>query len=154
MGNLNFNSLDLSNKKTKQSTDIIFNHNFYPLINKPTRITDSSSSIIAHIWTNVSNTCIKSGIIAHCVADHLAVIQVSNLGKIKTNTVPNVSWYALSNLTKFSISLENADLCNVKNQDNPENCFKNFNDLLIDEFKKFIPLKQGFLTGGKFTSWG
>ena len=90
MGDLNFNLLDLSDKKTEQFTDIMFNYNFYPLINIPTRITDSSSSAIDHMWTNVSNTSIKSGIIAHCVADHLPVIQVSNLGKIKTNSVPSV----------------------------------------------------------------
>ena len=96
MGDLNRNLLDLSDKKTEQFTDIMFNYNFYPLINKPTRITDSSSSAIDHIWTNVSNTSIKSGIIAHCAADHLPVIQVSNLGKIKTNSVSKVRCYALS----------------------------------------------------------
>ena len=113
----------------------MFNYNFFPLINKPTRITDSSSSAIDHIWTNVSNTSIKSGIIAHCVADHLPVIQVSILGKIKTNSVSNVKCYALSNLRKCRASLENADLCNVKNQDNPDNCFMYLNDLLIEEFE-------------------
>ena len=46
MGDLNFNLLDLSDKKTEQFTDIMFNNNFYPLINKPSRITDSSSSAI------------------------------------------------------------------------------------------------------------
>ena len=101
----------------------MFNYNFYPLINKPTRITDSSSSAVDHIWTNVSNISIKSGIIAHCVADHLPVIQVSNLRKIKTNPVPNVRCYALSNLRKFRAYLENADLCNVENQNNPDKLF-------------------------------
>ena len=48
MGDLNFNLLDLSDKKTEQFTDIMFSYNFYPLINKPTRITDSSSSTIGH----------------------------------------------------------------------------------------------------------
>ena len=75
------------------------------------------------------------------MADHLPVIQVSNLGKIKTNPVPNVRCYA-SNIRKFRASLENADLCNVENQDNPDNCFKNLHDLLIEEFEKFIPLKE------------
>ena len=127
MGDLNFNLLDLSDKKTEQFTDIMFNYNFYPLINIP-EITDSSSSTIDHTWTNVSNTSIKSIIIAHCVADHLPVILVSNLGKIKTNLVSNVRWYALSNLRKFNASSENVDPCNVENQDNPDNCFKNLYD--------------------------
>ena len=69
MGYLNYNLLDLSDKKTEQFTHIMFNYNFYLLINKPTRITDSSSSAIDHFWNNVSNTSIKNDIIAHCVAD-------------------------------------------------------------------------------------
>ena len=142
MGDLNCNLLDLSDKMTEQFTDIMFNYNFHPLINRPTRITDSSLSTTDHIWTNFSNTSIKRGIIAHCVSDHLPVIQVSNLGKIKTNSVSNVRWCVLSNLRKFSASLENADLCNVENQDNSDNCFKNLYDLLIDEFEKFVPLKE------------
>ena len=89
MGDLNFDLLDLSDKKTEQFTDIMFNENFYPLINKPPRITDSSSSAIDYTWTNVSNISIKSGIIAHCVADHLLVIQVSNLGKITKEMLTN-----------------------------------------------------------------
>ena len=48
-GDLNFNLLGLSDKKTEQFTDIVFNYNFYPLINKHTRIIDSSSSAIDHI---------------------------------------------------------------------------------------------------------
>ena len=143
-------------RKTKLNPQDIrktkINYNFYPLINKPTRITDSSSSAIDRIWTNVSNTSIESGIIAHCIVDHLPVIQVSNLGKIKTNPVPNVRCYALSNLRKFRASLENADLCNVENQDNPDYCFKNLHDLLIEEFEKFIPLKKSSKTA-KHSEW-
>ena len=146
MRDLYFNLSDLFNKKTEQFTDIMFNYNFYPLINKSTRIANWSSSTIDHIWTNVSNTCIKSGIIAHCVADHQPVIQVSNLGKIKTNSVSEVRWYVLSNLRKFSASSENTDLRNVKNQDNRDNCFKNLHDLLIDELEKFIPPKESSKT--------
>ena len=128
MGDLNFNLLDLSDEKTEQFTDIMFNYNFYPLINKSTGITDSSFSTIDHIWTNVSNTSIKSGIITHCVADHLPVIQVANLGSFKTNSVSKVRWHALSNFKRFSVSLENANLRNVVNQDNPDNCFMNLYD--------------------------
>ena len=84
------------------------------------------------------------------MADHLPVIQVSNLGKIKSSLVSNVRWYALSNLGKFSASLENADLCNVKNQNNPDNCFKNLYDLLIEKFEQFIPLKESSKTTKHF----
>ena len=82
----------------------------------------------------------------------LPVIQVSNLEKIKTNSVSKVRCYALSNLKKSSASLKNADLCNVENQDNPDNCFKNLYDLLIDKFEKFVPLKESSKTT-KHSEW-
>ena len=77
MGDFNLHLLDSSDNNTQLLTDAMFNSNFYPLINKPTRITGSSASTINHIWTNVTNTRINSGIITHCVADHLPVKQVS-----------------------------------------------------------------------------
>ena len=86
------------------------------------------------------------------MADHLPVIQVSNLIKMKTNSVSKVRCYALSNLRKFSASSKNADLYNVENQDNPDNCFKNLYDMLIDEFEKFIPLKESSETT-KYSEW-
>ena len=73
MGDFNINLLDSSDNNTQLFTDAMFNSNFYPLINKPTRITSSSASTIDHIWTNVTNTCINSGIITHCVTDHLII---------------------------------------------------------------------------------
>ena len=73
------------------------------------------------------------------MADHLPVIQVSNYGKFKTDSVSKVTYFALR---EFSASLENADLSNIENQDNLDNCFKNLYDLLIDKFEKLISLKN------------
>ena len=61
-------------------------------------------------------------------------------------------WYAPSNLRKFSAFLKNADLGNVENQNNPDNCFQNLYDLLIEEFEKFIPLKESSKTA-KHSEW-
>ena len=53
----------------------MFEHNFCLLIDKPTRITTSSSTAFDHIWTNVTGFKVKSFILAHEVSDHLGVIQ-------------------------------------------------------------------------------
>ena len=53
MEDFNFNLLNLLDKNTEIVTDAMFNNNFYPLINKPTKITDSHSSTIDHIGTNI-----------------------------------------------------------------------------------------------------
>ena len=95
MGDFNFNLLNLLDKNTEMFTDAVFNNNFYPLTNnKPTRITDSDSSTIDHIKTNIVVTKIKSGIIVHCVADHLPVLQVRKFGTLKICSVPKTTQHS------------------------------------------------------------
>ena len=113
MEDFNCNLLNLLDKNTEMFTDAMFNYNFYPLINKPTRITDPHSSTIDHIWTNIMVTHITSGIIVHCVADHLPVLQVCKFGKLKICSVPKTRSFALCNIQKFKSSLETADVSNI-----------------------------------------
>ena len=136
MGDFNFNLLNLLDKNTEMFTDAMFNNNFYPLINKPTRITDSHSSTIDHIWTNIMVTNITSGIIEHCVVDHLIVLQVCKFGKLKICSVPKTRSFALCNISKFKSSLETADVDDIFDRADPDSCFKMLYDLLFDEFDK------------------
>ena len=58
-----------------------FSANFlFPLINKPTRVTQQSSSIIDNIYCNTNNladTC-KSGIFRISISDHYAIFCINN----------------------------------------------------------------------------
>ena len=49
MGDLNYDLLQDSHTFTDDFVDIMYDHSFYPIINKPTRITQSSSTCINHI---------------------------------------------------------------------------------------------------------
>ena len=70
LGDFNFDLLDSSDQLIESFTDTMFSFNYYPLINKPTRITENKNSAIDHIWTNITNTKISSGIITYSLADH------------------------------------------------------------------------------------
>ena len=142
MGDFNINLLDSSDNNTLWFTDVMFNSNFYPLINKPIRITSSCASTIDHVWTNVTNTCINSGIITHCVADHLPVMQVSQFGKLKTSSIPVIRSFAQSNLLDFKSLLENIDLNHVTESNDPDKSFSNLYKLVFGQFDKSFPLKQ------------
>ena len=142
MGDFNINLHDSSDNNTQLFTDAMFNSDFYPLINKPTRITSSCASTIDHIWTNVTNTCISSGNITHCVADHLPVMQVSQLGKIKTSRIPVIRFFAQSNLPDFKSLLENIDLNDVTEPNNLDKSFSNLYKLVFGQCDKSFPLKQ------------
>ena len=82
MGDMNFDLLDLDSPAEDLFKDEMFSFSYYPIINHPTRITDTSATSIDHIWTNIVDRPITSGIITDRIADHLPIFQMSNLGKI------------------------------------------------------------------------
>ena len=81
MGDFNIDLLACESQYTETYTDIMFDNNFYPLINKPTRVTTTRCSAIDHVWTNITGARIRSAILTHEIADHLPIMQVSNIGE-------------------------------------------------------------------------
>ena len=59
MGDFIIDLLDVNNNNLETYVETMFDYNFYPLINKPTRIVKDKFSAIDHIWTNVTGAQIK-----------------------------------------------------------------------------------------------
>ena len=57
-------------------------NSYVPLITKPTRVTESSATLIDHIWTNNiqsdEQSQIKTGIIVHDLSDHMPIFLIRN----------------------------------------------------------------------------
>ena len=54
---------------------ILFDLGFMAVITKSTRVTDHTSSLIDHIYTNTPEKVIKSGICLADISDHLCFVQ-------------------------------------------------------------------------------
>ena len=139
MGDFNIDLLDVKNENTETYVESMFDYNFYPLVNKPTRITKDRCSCIDHILTTVIGSQIKSAIFAHEISDHLPVIQVSNVA-IPLLKYENNEWcFSQPNLQKFYQSLETKTFEDVYNMSDPDDSFKVFmkeiNPLLLQCFK-------------------
>ena len=52
LGDFNYNILDCDKRNVTKFIDVIYDLGFSYLINRPTRITDSSSTLLDQIWTN------------------------------------------------------------------------------------------------------
>ena len=76
MGDLNYDLLQDSHTFTDDFVDIMYDHSFHPIINKPTRITQSSSTCIDHIWTNIHDKNISSAIISLSLIRSLTIYQL------------------------------------------------------------------------------
>ena len=70
MGNLNCNPLNAECTETKSLTSFCKSFNLSKLIASPTRVTDSSSSLIDVIVTSQSKQVIKAGVIDCLISDH------------------------------------------------------------------------------------
>ena len=59
MGNFNYDTLEFGNNYGNDYKDLLFEHSFYSLINRPTRITDNSATCIDHMWTKIYQNVYK-----------------------------------------------------------------------------------------------
>ena len=62
-----------SNRGIKYFLDTMYAIGLYPLIDRPTRISNQSFSLIDNIFTNLTNYNITSGILINDITDHLRV---------------------------------------------------------------------------------
>ena len=102
-------------------------HGFFPKISLPTRICDTSSTLIDQIYTNVLNDKDKSGIFVTHISDHQATFVATNVGLmgfsekkfITVETKDDVS------LNKFTDDLKTGDI--VAKMDHDVNADPNSN---------------------------
>ena len=75
---------DLSNQDNEHVCNFIkmmLEGHYFPVINKPTRITDTSATVLDHIWIKLHHQHIKSGVILNSLSDHVPVYMCFNLNK-------------------------------------------------------------------------
>ena len=111
-GDFNVNTMSsvIGNANTQEFKDIFSSNYCLPLITKPTRVTNSCSSLIDNIYSNVpinTGKC-NSGILEVSISDHYAIFAIDNSTHTKVNA---------SNVTKRSF-------CN-KNIENFRRCLTN-----------------------------
>ena len=128
---------------TQQFMDSLFTHMFIPLINRPTRLTSHSATLIDNIFTNFSSQTTDNGIILNDLSDHLSVFAFSstktNSRKYETNCTRD---YNKLNLSKFQTSLSQVDWTSVVVQQNPNDAFDAFAGEYQRHFENCFPLKS------------
>ena len=72
------------NQHIKDFTNIMFSSTFYPLISRPTRITNTTATLIDNIFVNNIEENYKCGILFTDLSDHLPVfLKTSNSQRFK-----------------------------------------------------------------------
>ena len=87
VGDLNINSSDYSiNTNVRDFFNLIFQNGTFLLINRPTRVTKSSATIIDHVLTNtIIDSGVQSGIIETDISDHFTVFALTRTSLVQPN---------------------------------------------------------------------
>ena len=85
-GDFNLNCLEFhQSSEIRQFFNNMLKKGAFPLINRPTRVTTSSATLIDNIFTNcVFDTSLKNGIIKTSISDHFAIFAAIKLSNKKT----------------------------------------------------------------------
>ena len=87
-GDFHLNVLDFeNNKKVRNFINLMFRFDMISTINKPTRSTANTASVIDHIITNLLiDTDFKTRILKKCISDHSFIMLAFQVGQKKMST--------------------------------------------------------------------
>ena len=67
-----------SNTGTESFVNNLYCHSCLPLITRPSRVTEVSSTLLDNIITNTFNECFSSGVLIADISDPLPIFHISN----------------------------------------------------------------------------
>ena len=146
MGDFNINLLKQNiHSPTKKFLDTLLSHGFFPLINKPTRITTESVTLIDNILTNVHDLQNKSGIWVVDTSDHLPVFTIlpnrTGNSEIKRTIISKRS-FTDENMTKFKYNLQAYDWSNIENVHDVNQMYATFINTVQKLYNKSFPIQR------------
>lgn len=147
-GDLNFDILT-SNHDSDTYMDLIQQYNLQPLINIPTRVTDSSSTCIDHILSNINFCNISCGAIIKDTSDHFPIFAIFHA---ETSTDQNENFIykrSYKNLDKNNLKQTFDEqnwysklLEDVYNTGDVNHCYNNFVSLTQSVFDSMAPVTE------------
>ena len=146
MGDYN---IDLLRSKSHTDTSIFINQmlasSYIPLINKPTRVTESTATIIDNIFTNSnewSNTF--RGILPTDVSDHFSIFCIisGQPNKTKANESFHTRIVNDRTLTELKNKLKETEWEHVLNQNDTNKSYDAFIETFQTAFKAAVPIKE------------
>ena len=122
---------------------MMYSLDLYPLIDKPTRITDNSAMLIDNIFTNELQHHLTSGILINDVSDHLPIFAICEY-KINRNVKKEVNRVRIINedrLASFRKELHFQAWDDVLNTNDVNHAYDTFLQIFIRLFNKHCPVK-------------
>ena len=122
---------DQHHNHTLNYLDTLFSHKLLPLITLPTRITDTTATVLDHISSSQQEDFYDAGIIHSSLSDHLPVFYIKQISinspppkLIKTRKINSTTIPAFENLLKTS------PWDTITSENRPNHAFNTFLNIL------------------------
>jgi hypothetical protein len=159
-GDYNINLLNSSTHlPTNEFTDINFSHSFLPTINRPTRITPTSASLIDNVFTNFHDQSNSySGIILADTSGHFPVFFIQfNEVNSKSDEFITYRSNTARDKANFDTKLREINWNPIIEDMDTQSSYTKFHNILSDTYNASFPLKKikiGYSTKLKWLSLG
>ena len=137
-------NVDLFNPRSDSAISdlclVLNSFNFIPTIDKPTRVTDTSSTLIDHIWVNFANSY-SSFVFSSFMSDHFPVGIIFD--KLKASDVVTLSFrdYSVDNISSFQNSFPASCQAFQFHPADPEIYIDEVKQLTLCEINKYFPVR-------------
>ena len=140
--NLNLFNID-SHAPTGEFLDICFSNNFIPLINKPTRVTKHSATLIDNILTNnIINVSYNSGLFLTDISDHFPIFTIhKNIWQHDTQITYRKRIINSINIERFKQALHDHNLNSILNISDVNIATSTFHNEFTTVYNKCFPIK-------------
>jgi len=149
MGDFNLNLLEHnSNSKISDYINTFYSHYFVPCIDRPTRITPNTATLIDNIFTNDITAAITSGVIATDLSDHFPIFITRQNSRPNLNVphkkVASRKYRQLfpNNINSLTNALSIVDWDFVKSNTDPDQAYDKFIDKITHLLNIHCPLKN------------
>jgi hypothetical protein len=145
VGDYNLNLLNSSTHlPTNEFADIKLSHSLFPVINKPTRITSSSATLINNIFTSpldINNSI--SGILLWDISDHFPVFHIQfKPAAVKPATYRTSRSFSTFNKNNFTNEIHRLDWSAVTTSNDTQTAYSNVHEIISKAFNKSFPITQ------------
>lgn len=144
LGDFNVNLFNCDkHTPTSNFVDLLYEHNFIPLITKPTRISSHSATLIDNIITNnVFTDNSFQGILYTDMSDHFPLFLIdSSINAEQQTKYYSARNFSDSNKQRFKLTLEQLDWNGVISSNDASDSFSKFHKIITEEFDNCFPYK-------------
>ena len=143
-GDFNLNLLHYTgNSQVSQFLELLMSRNIYPTLNRPTRVSEKTNTLIDCIFTNFLGPAVSGVIADTTVSDHFPIILSSN-HSLKSNTLPRVKNRRFTfDKTKAFRRRLSALFRNFQHFDSANAALNFFCDTIESEIDNFFPFCPG-----------